>query len=373
MTTLIINLPAILENIDKLSGLMRENGKQWTLVVKVLGSHTETLKRLINAPQLSSIHSLGVSHWETLKLIKEICPSAQTMFIKPPALSYIKKIVQYADVSFNSSMTTIQALNDEAHKRGLVHKIIVAIEMGEIREGIHRDRLISFYEKVFNLSNIEVIGLGTNLGCMHGIRPTFDKLIQLTLYKQILEYKFQQKLPLVSGGSSITLPLIGMDKVPAEMNHFRIGEAAFLGTSPLNSKRFGELRTDTFEFDADIVELYSKDNVPDGEITDSAIGSNALAEIPQSEDDFSALSGRSFKAVCDFGLLNVNAKHLTPLDESVKFFGNTSDLTVFDLGVEKPEYKTGDILRFQPDYTAVASLMLSRYVEKMMLGNEQAG
>lgn len=367
MTTLNINLNAINENIEKLNHLMQENGKQWSLVVKVLGSHEETLRQILRSPHLSQVHSIAVSHWETLKLIKEIDPGAVTMFIKPPALSYIKRIVKYADISFNSSMKIIQALNAEAHKQGKVHKIIVTIEMGEIREGIHRDRLISFYEQVFNLPNIEVIGLGTNLGCMHGIRPTFDKLIQLTLYKQILEYKFHQKLPLISGGSSITLPLLGMEKVPAEMNHFRIGEAAFLGISPLYNKPFETLRTDAFEFETDIVELYSKESIPDGEITEAAVGSHVMENNQSTEESDLSQAARTFKAICDFGMLNVNAQHLMPKDNSVKFFGNSSDLTVFDLGEERPAYETGDILKFLPNYTAVANLMLSPYVEKRII------
>lgn len=262
-------------------------------------------------------------------------------------------------------MNTILALNKEAEKRGVIHKIVVSVEMGELREGIHRENLIAFYEKIFNLSNIEVIGLGTNLGCMHGIRPTYDKLIQLTLYKQILEYKFHHPLPLVSGGSSITLPLLALDKIPREMNHFRIGEAAFLGTSPMFNKQFDELRTDAFEFESDIVELYSKDNIPDGEITEAAVGNYSIPEKGKSKesDNF----GKSYKAVCDFGLLNVNAQHLIPKDHNVKFFGNSSDLTVFDLGTNQPVYNSGDKLHFALNYTAVACLMLSPYVHKKFI------
>ncbi|MFO7659609.1 MAG: alanine racemase [Candidatus Cloacimonadaceae bacterium] len=367
MSVLKINLPAIGENIQKLNALMQMHNKEWSLVVKVLASHEETLRKIFQFPCIKQVHSIGVSHWQSLKLIKAIDPAIQTMFIKPPAISNARRTIKYADISFNSSALTIQALNTEAQKKGIIHKTIVAIEMGELREGIHREELVAFYEKIFNLSNIEVIGLGTNLGCMHGIRPTYDKLIQLTLYKQILEYKFQHPMPLVSGGSSITLPLLEMQKVPVEMNHFRIGEAAFLGTSPLYNKPFADLRTDTFEFEADILELYSKDNIPDGEITDAAIGLSVIEEETDLETGELSLPGKSYKAICDFGMLNVNATHLTPLDESVKFFGNSSDMTVFDMGLKRPSYKTGDVLKFKPDYTAVASLMLSPYVEKQFI------
>lgn len=367
MSVLKINLPAIQENIEKLNALMQKHNKEWSLVVKVLASHEETLRRLFKLPCLDQVHSIGVSHWQTLKLIKEIDPTLRTMFIKPPAISNARRTIKFADISFNSSASTIQALNAAAEKKGVIHKVIVAIEMGELREGIHREELISFYEKIFNLPNIEVIGLGSNLGCMHGIRPTFDKLIQLTLYKQILEYKFHHPMPLVTGGSSITLPLLEMEKVPVEMNHFRIGEAAFLGTSPLYNKPFADLRTDTFEFEADILELYNKENVPDGEITDAAVGHTVMQEESDLEENELAQLGKSYKAICDFGMLNVNPSHLKPLDERVNFFGNSSDMTVFDMGVKRPPYRTGDVLKFKPDYSAVASLMLSPYVEKRFI------
>lgn len=92
MTTLNINLSAIKENVAYLNTLMQKYKKQWSLVVKVLGSHEETLKQILNLPGLEHLHSIAVSHWETLKLLKEINPEVRTMFIKPPALSYVKRL-----------------------------------------------------------------------------------------------------------------------------------------------------------------------------------------------------------------------------------------------------------------------------------------
>lgn len=60
------------------------------------------------------------------------------------------------------------------------------IELGELREGVNRSDIMEFYEKVFELPNIEVIGLRSNLGCMYGIEPNYDKLLQLSLYKELI-------------------------------------------------------------------------------------------------------------------------------------------------------------------------------------------
>jgi len=72
------------------------------------------------------------------------------------------------------------------------------IEMGELREGVMGDAFIDFYESVFNLSNIEVVGIGTNLSCLYGVLPNQDKLIQLSLYEQLIEAKFNKNIPYVS-------------------------------------------------------------------------------------------------------------------------------------------------------------------------------
>lgn len=100
-------------------------------------------------------------------------------------------MLEYADISLNTSLTTIQALNESAKKANKIHKIIIMVELGELREGVKITELVSFYEKVFNLSNIDVIGIGSNLGCMYGVEPNYDKLLQLSLYQDLIAAKFK--------------------------------------------------------------------------------------------------------------------------------------------------------------------------------------
>jgi predicted amino acid racemase len=359
MAVLKIHLPRIIENIEKIDHLMKIQNKTWSLVVKVLGQNEAILKEVLRHPAVLQTHSIGVSQWRALKLIKEINPQLRTLYIKPPSIRNAQNVVKYADITFNSSFLTLQALDAAARKQGKIHKVIIMVEMGELREGIHREGLLDFYRKVFELPNIEVIGLGTNLGCMTGIQPTYDKLLQLVLYEQIIEATFQRKLELVSGASSITLPLLSEGKLPAGVNHFRIGEAAFLGTSPLNDKPFLELRTDTFTLEANIVELYRKSNTPDGILTDSGVG----------EVKLDAKQEESVHALADFGALDVDPRKLIPKDKSVHFFGNSSDLTVFDLGENPSHYETGDILKFRLRYMAVAQLMNAGFVDKKIADN----
>lgn len=361
MAELVIKSDSIIQNVEKLNRFLEKHNMEWSLVVKVLSGHKEFLKKLLFHPVVKRLHSVGDSRISGLKIIKEINPEIVTMYVKPPAMDVVKSVVSYADISLNSSYRTIEAINAEAGRQGKRHRIIIMIELGELREGILREKVVEFYKKVFELDNIDIEGIGTNLGCMYGIQPTYDKLLQLSLYKQLIEAKFNTNLPLISGGSSITLPLVGKSAMPKNVNHLRIGETPFLGISPFDGKKFRDLSTNAFEYLGNIIELELKETTPDGILTDGNIGHTA--------EDFEW--DHSYRAILDFGILDVDVQELTPKDANLKFAGTTSDMSVYDLGpVEKGKkckYKVGDKIEFTPSYMAVARLMNSKFIDKKIL------
>jgi len=75
----------------------------------------------------------------------------------------------------------------------------------------------------------------------------------------------------------------------------------------------------------------------------------------------------SYKALLDFGIIDVNPEYLIPVDEAVSFFGNSSDLSVYDLGDNPPGYKTGDVIKFKLKYLGLAQVMNSQYIEKLIV------
>lgn len=361
MAELLVKTDKIIDNIKKLNDYLEKHDIEWSLISKVLSGDKQVLTKILNSPEIKRVHSIGDSRLSNLKNVKSIDPDIVTMYIKPPAIQYAKNVVSYSDISLNTSIDTIKALNKEAEAQNKVHRVIIMVELGELREGVTRDNLIEFYGSIFKLDNIDVIGLGTNLGCMYGVEPTYDKMIQLTLYKQLLEEMFNKKLELISGGSSITLPLIGRKKIPLTVNHFRIGEAAFLGTSPLTNKKFQSLSTDVFEYKSNILELEEKEYRPDGVLSEGNVGHTAA--------EGKEIGETSYKAILDFGILDVDVNEIKAKDKNVKFIGTTSDLTVYDLGENKRtdsklKYKVGDKLSFTPTYMGAARLMTSKFIEK---------
>ena len=362
MAELVIQTERIKENIKYLSNFFDDYDIQWSLVTKVFSGDKEFLKHILTDDVIEKINSVGDSRLTSLRNLRAVNPKMRTIYIKPPAEVYADEVVKYADISLNSSFSTIQALNDAAEKNGKVHQVIIMIELGELREGVNREDLMSFYEKVFNLPYIEVIGIGSNLGCMYGIEPNYDKLLQLSIYKELISARFNKNLKFISGGSSITLPLIEEERIPKNINHFRIGEAAFFGVSPLKNEQFKDLHTDTFEFSANIIELEKKKIVPEGVVSDANIGHTAdYSDAKQ--------NGTTVKAILDFGMLDVDDSDLQSFDKDVKFVGITSDMMVVDIGSNRTgdgdvKYHVGDQINFKTNYMAVARLLNSKFIDK---------
>ena len=363
MAELKIDSDKIIDKIRKINQILSKHNIQWSFVAKILAGNKEVLKKILTHPETKNIHSIADSRLTGLRVIKSINPDIVTMYVKPPAMDSIKAVVTFADISLNSSFKTIEALNEEAGKQGKIHRIIIMIELGELREGIIREHVLDFYKHVFELKNVKIEGIGANLGCMYGIQPTYDKLLQLSLYKQLIEAKFNTTLPLISGGSSMTMPLVGKPSMPKNINHLRIGESAFIGTTPFDNKQFKDFSTDAFEYLANIIELELKETSPDGIISDGNIGHTA-------ENDENSEHDLSYRAIVDFGMLDVDVHELTPVDPEIRFAGTTSDMSVYDLGPAMKDktcrYKVGDKIKFVPSYMAIARLMSSKFIDKTM-------
>jgi predicted amino acid racemase len=260
----------------------------------------------------------------------------------------------------NTEADTIRHLSAEAKKQNKTHKIIIMIELGELREGVMGDDVVAFYADIFNLQNIEVVGIGANLSCLYGVLPNHDKLIQLSLYKQLIETKFNKKIQFVSGGSSVTIPLIFQNLLPKGVNHFRVGETLFLGTDVYNNTALKKMHSDVFKLYAEIIELIEKPQVPRGEM-----GTNLEGDSFEFDDKM--VGQTSYRAIVDIGLLDVEEKHIESVDKNISFVGASSDMLVIDLGENDKNYKVGDLLEFKLDYMGALRILNSHYIEKKIL------
>ncbi len=343
-------------NFNFLNKLFSASNIQWGIVTKLLCGNPD----FINEIARLGCRQMMDSRVSNLQTIKKINPEIETIYIKPPAKRALKSIVKYADISFNTELATIKLLSEEAGRQNKTHKVIIMIEMGDLREGVMGDDLMDFYGKIFNLPNIKVVGIGANLNCLNGIMPSEDKLIQLSLYSQLIQTRFNKTIPLVSGGSSVTVPLIFKHLVPKGVNHFRVGETLFFGKDLFSDKLVPGMLRDVFMVFAEIIELNEKPLVPSGEI-----GTNVAGEIKVfDEEDYGKTT---YRAILDIGLLDIDIKNLEPLDKGVAFQGASSDMIVLDLGVRKPKYKVGDLVAFRVNYMGTLSILNSDYISKKVV------
>tara|TARA_Y100001934_G_scaffold196502_1_gene231654 strand:- start:755 stop:1834 length:1080 start_codon:yes stop_codon:yes gene_type:complete len=358
MAYLTFNRTKLKHNYKVLKALFDQHNIEWAIVTKLLCGEEVLVKEVVDL----GIKEICDARISNLKVVKDLAPDdVQTVYIKPPAIESIPELVEYADASFNSEFETIKAISEEAGKQGKMHKIIIMIELGDLREGIMGEELMDFYGSVFELPNIQVTGIGSNLNCLHGVMPSTDKLIQLSLYKQLIEAKFGRNIPWVTGGTSVVIPLLQTHQLPAGINHFRVGETLYFGTDIVNHGPMEGMEQDVITLYTQIIEINEKPMLPIGELEANPQGETF-------EIDESLYGKTTHRAILDVGTLDISSEYLIPFkDLNIEFVGASSDMLVIDIHDNERGYKVGDFIPFHLKYMGALTLFNSYYIEKRVI------
>ncbi len=353
MNRVTINLCALEHNLCTIKRWMTQHPAGWTVVTKVLCGHSDSLRAL----QHLGVRSMGDSRLANLRAIEKIAPDFESWYLRVSDMSSVKEVAALADVSLNSEREVIESLNREAEQLGKIHRIIIMLELGDLREGILPGSLINFYKNVFELPHIEVIGIGANLGCLAGSVPTVDQFMQLVLYRELLELKFERRLPMISAGSSVVLPLLLEGNLPKAINHFRIGEAIFLGTDLVNGGVLPELRDDVVLLEAEIAEIKEKGLA-------SPFETGTITPFESETDESISPGQRGYRALVSVGQLDTDIAGLSPVNPSYRIAGASSDITVVNVGKDPGGLEVGGSIKFRVNYAAMLHLMSGKYVSK---------
>ena len=356
-----IDLGALGHNLRAINDRVAGHGATLTVVTKALCGHEDSIRGLRSL----GVTSMSDSRLDNLEVVRRIAPDTETWYLRPPHSSALDDVVRLCDVSLNSELQIVKELDEEARAQEKTHRVIVMIELGDLREGILPGRLLQTYQEIFNLPNIEVIGIGANLGCLGGVVPSVDQFMQLVLYRELLELKFERELPLISAGSSSSLPLLLDGKLPKQINHFRVGESIFLGTDLIYGGTLVGLRNDVVELEAEVVEIKEKGMVPMGETTDATPFQPVETEVEPEPGQ------RGYRAIVTIGQVDSDIGGLTPVEPSFQIVGASSDLTVVNVGEEKGGVDVGDMISFRVSYSALVRLMSNPYTDKTVK-NEKA-
>ena len=345
-----IYLDKIKNNSENIKALCSKHGIEVVGITKGCCAITEIGQAMIDG----GIDILGDSRIENLRGLKKAGLKAETMLIRIPMLSEVDRVLNWADISLNSEISVIKSLSQEALKRKIDHRIILMIDLGDLREGIMPDDALQMVGKIRKLPGVKIIGIGANFCCISGVMPTRRNLTKLVKLAEEIENNFRITLEVISGGNTSVLKLVEDDIIPNRINQLRIGVGILLGQDDVRLRNIAGTYQDTFILTAEVIEVQEKPSLPQGEI-----GRDAFGEVPV----FQNLGIRK-RVILAIGKQDIYLNSLIPLKEGIKIVGASSDHLIIDITDFKEELKVGEEVKFRLNYPALLSATTSKYINK---------
>ncbi|VBB07054.1 Hypothetical protein LUCI_2298 [Lucifera butyrica] len=353
--------PALEVDLDKLQqNAARVVEKCHQQGIEVLGvtKGFSAIPEIVAALVAGGVDGLADSRMENILELHKGAFNLPITLLRIPRLSNVDSVVQDTDISVNSEITVIKALSEAALKRNRVHKVLLMVDVGDLREGILTENVLCAVKDIVKLKGVRLVGLGTNMGCFGGVLPSSNNLGTLVKLVEAVERCYGIQLEVVSGGGTSSLLLVEKQLIPAGVNQLRIGEGILLGTDTTNSRKIPWLHQDAFRLLGEVIEVKSKPSVPIGRV-----GRDAFGNIPQFVD-----RGIRKRAILALGKQDIYIEGITPVDENITIMGASSDHLIVDITEARQKVRVGDEMEFFLTYAGLLSVCNSRYVGKIYIG-----
>ncbi|MCQ2547828.1 MAG: alanine/ornithine racemase family PLP-dependent enzyme [Clostridia bacterium] len=350
----IVDLTHLTHNAKQVIGTCHDLGIDVAGVVKGATGAVGVARAFVNG----GANQIASSRVEQLEAIKAAGFKEETMLLRVPMLSEIPDVVRWADITLNSELTVIEAQEEEAARQHRIQKIILMADMGDLREGYwDKDEMAEVALKIEKeMPHLQLIGVGTNLGCYGSVAATPEKLNELIDVAHKVEAKIGRKLQYISGGATSSYMRIMDGNLPKEINHLRIGEGILLARDFevfYGYKNTG-LYQDTFVLQAEIIEVKEKPSHPVGELAVDAFGHK-----PTYVD-----KGMRKKALLAIGKVDYgDTAELIPLEPGLEVLGASSDHTILDITECPRDLKVGDVVKFTINYATIVYLTNTENVQ----------
>lgn len=323
------------------------------IAVTGVSKATLGLAEIVRTWVAAGVGSIGEARIETIEALGRSGLTVPMLLIRSPMLSQVERVVAHAAISCNSELAVLEALAATAAQQGLRHGVLLMVELGDLREGIMPVDLEPVVQRTLALPSLRLMGLGTNLGCQHGIAPDATNMAELSRLTTALERRFALRLPWCSGGNSANLPWLAAGGDPGRINHLRLGEALLLGREPLGRTAIPGLYTNAITLVAEVIEAKAKPSQAWGERGLTSFASPKAAPRPDGP------SQGVQRALLALGEQDVDPAGLTP-PVGVTIRGASSDHLVVESAGSS--LRVGDEQHFQPSYSALLRAMTSPFV-----------
>ena len=355
--TVTVNLDKIEDNARTITKMCADHGISVTAVSKVTCGMPQVARALLRG----GANGIGESRLENIHRLRANGIVAEMMLLRIPPLSGIEEIVRSVDISLNSELTVLRSLSAVAAEHGITHRVIMMIDLGDLREGFWPDDIISAAKEIVELPNLKLQGVGTNLTCYGGVIPTRKNMESLVAWAARIEDATGIKVETISGGNTSSLPLLASGKMPVEVNHLRIGEGILLGRETIHRNVWPGTNQDAFSLQAEVIELKEKPSVPIGET-----GQDAFGNTPVFED-----KGEMLRGIFNLGREDVDVEGLTAADPRLSILGASSDHLLVDVTPIRSKLRLGDTVEFYLNYSALLAAMTSSYVRKETISTRE--
>ncbi len=354
-----ISLDKIFHNASTLVRRLRRSGIAVTGVTKACMGNPSYAATLLAA----GVRTIGDSRIENILEMRRAGITAPIALIRPPMLSQAGLVVANADISFNTELDVISALSDAARKTDRRHAVVLMVELGDLREGIMPDDIEETVGHTLSYPNIDLRGIGANLGCFNGVVPDAKNMGELSRLADDLDQHFGASSPSitrdVSGGNSSNLTWAFSGNRIGRINELRLGESILMGIDPLHRQPIEGLHLDAVTLFAEVIESKLKPAQTYGALAHPTFERNttehhhgtrnqAILAIGHQDTDPAGLTAPS-----DIDVLGASSDHLV-----VKISGRVT--------------KVGNEIAFQPNYSAVLRAMTSPYVTKVFQQRQDA-
>lgn len=359
---LAIDLDVLSSNVRSLAGLCRARGVSLTGVVK----GADGLAPVARAMLTGGCEHVASSRIGQLRALREAGIEAPLLLVRVPAPGELAETARWADRSLHSDLSVLRALDREADRAGRPHGVVLMLDLGDLREGWYEegDLVEAAVRTERDLSALELLGIGTNLGCYGSILPTPENLGRLARAAGRIEERIGRALEVVSGGATSSIPLLLSGALPAGINNLRVGEGLLTARDLPHFYKVDVpgLSPGVVTLRAEVIEVRTKPSHPVGEIFIDAFG-----ERPTYVDRGPRRRALLAVGKQDFG------KHesLVPLEPGVEVIGSSSDHLICDVEDLGRPLAAGDILEFGLFYPALLFASQSRYVRKTFRGGGQ--
>ena len=349
---LTINLKKLRHNAITLCEMAQTRGiAELAFVTKVFCADEQMVRVLQDTP----CRYLADSRIENLARYPE--SDKLRILLRLPMISQADDVVRCSDISCNSELATLQALSKAAEKQGKQHKIVLMIDLGDLREGIFfedTEKILQTAKAVEQDKNLVLYGAAFNVTCYGSVLPTQENIGRFLELVGRIEETVGHKLTFISGGNSSSVPLLlqGEKNFP-KINNLRLGESLILGRETAYGQDLQDMYQDAVVLEAELVEVQEKPSYPIGEI-----GVNAFGEHAEYTD-----IGIRTRAIAAIGRQDMDCDALTPLEGGVCVVGASSDHLILDI-TDSENLQVGSVVRFALSYGGMLRGFTSAYLHR---------